>query len=192
MNVGLDEPLERRRAAFERLRGTHGPLHRSEEPATSHTPLHAEWWLEAEPERGRVRVEITMDPQAVPKLQYVELTSIPEPGPDLRAGAEALVAAVNGGTPGGLAFGDGADLIAVERDHLLVHTLFGRATLGPPTAAGPTNATFRVDAERGALDLTLTVDTRDASSRRHGRHARPGRRSPTCADRASGVSSAPR
>ena len=83
---------------------------------------------------------------------------MPEPGQGLRAAAEALVAAANGGTKDGLAFGDGVDLIAVERDHLLVKTLFGRATLGPPTAAGPAGATFRVDAERGALDLALTVD----------------------------------
>ena len=96
MNVDMDEPIERRRAAFERLRETHGPLHRSDEPATSDTPLHAEWWLDGAPGRGRVRVEITMDPQAVPKLQQVELTSVPEPGPDLRAAAEALVAAANG------------------------------------------------------------------------------------------------
>ena len=93
INVDMDEPLERRRAAFERLRDTHGPLHRSDAPSTSDTPLHAEWWLEAGPGRGRIRVEITMDPQAVPKLQFIELTSIPEPAPELRAAAEALVAA---------------------------------------------------------------------------------------------------
>ena len=162
MNVDLDEPLARRRAAFERLRETHGPLHRSDAPSTSDTPLHAEWWLDAAPERGRVRVEITMDPQAVPKLQYMELTSIPEPGPELRAAAEALVAAANAETTDGPALGDGADRTALERDRVLVTTFFGRATLGPPTAAGPVGAlagaTFRVDAEHGALDLAITVD----------------------------------
>jgi hypothetical protein len=162
MNVDLDEPLARRRAAFERLRETHGPLHRSDAPSTSDTPLHAEWWLDAAPGRGRVRVEITMDPQAVPKLQYMELTSIPEPGPELRAAAEALVAAANAETTDGPALGDGADRTALERDRVLVTTFFGRATLGPPTAAGPVGAlagaTFRVDAEHGALDLAITVD----------------------------------
>jgi hypothetical protein len=158
MNVDMDEPLERRRAAFERLREAHGPLHRSDAPAISDTPLHAEWWLEAAPDRGRVRVEITMDPQAVPKLQYMELTSIPEPSPQLRAAAEALVAAANAEPTDGPALGDGVDRAVLERDRLLVHTLFGRATLGAPTAAGATNATFRVDAERGALDLALTID----------------------------------
>ena len=158
MNVDMDEPLERRRAAFDRLRETHGPLHRSDEPATSDTPLHAEWWLDGASGRGRLRAEITMDPQAVPKLQHVELTSVPEPGPDLRAAAEALVAAANGEATDALPLGDGADSAAIERDRLLVSALFGPVTLGPATAGGSSSATFRAHAERGALDLALTVD----------------------------------
>ena len=156
MNVAMDEPLERRRATFERLRETHGPLHRSDEPATSDTPLHAAWWLEGAPGRGRVRLEITMGPQAVPKLQYMELTSVPEPSAELRVAAGSIVAATNGET--GAPLGVGADSSAMERDRFLVHTLFGPATLGRPTAGGPASATFRVDTERGALDLALTVD----------------------------------
>jgi CubicO group peptidase (beta-lactamase class C family) len=160
MNVDMDEPLERRRAAFDRLRETHGPLHRSHEPATSDTPLHAEWWLDGASGCGRVRVEITMDPQAVPKLQHVEVTSVPEPGPLLRAAAEALVAAANTGTIVAVPFANGAHRIAIERDRFLVSALFGPATLGPTTAGGSSSATFRVHAERGALDLALTVDDR--------------------------------
>jgi CubicO group peptidase (beta-lactamase class C family) len=158
MNVDMDEPLERRRVALDRLRETHGPLHRSDEPATSDTPLHAEWWLDGAPGRGRVRVEITMDPQPVPKLQHVALTSVPEPSPDLRAGAEALVAAANGEPTDAPTLGDGADRAAIERDRFLVSALFGSVTLGSVTAGGSSSATFRVHAERGALDLTLTVD----------------------------------
>jgi hypothetical protein len=57
--------------------------------------LHVEWWLDGASGHGRVRVEITLDPQAVPKLQHMELTSVPEPSQHLRAAAEALVSAAN-------------------------------------------------------------------------------------------------
>ena len=120
MNVDMDEPLDRRRAAFDRLRETHGPLHRSDEPATSDTPLHVEWWLDGASGHGRVRVEITLDPQAVPKLQHMEVTSVPEPGPDLRAAAEALVSAANGEATDMLPLADTADGAAIERDRFLV------------------------------------------------------------------------
>ena len=158
MNVDMDEPLERRRAAFDRLRETHGPLHRSDEPATSDTPLHVEWWLDGASGHGRVRVEITLDPQAVPKLQHMEVTSVPEPGPHLRAAAEALVSAANGEATDMLPLADTADGAAIERDRFLVSALFGPGTLGPATAGGSSSATFRVHAERGAVDLALIVD----------------------------------
>ena len=158
MNVDMDEPLERRRAAFDRLRETHGPLHRSDEPATSDTPLHVEWWLDGASGRGRVRVEITLDPQAVPKLQHMELTSVPEPSQHLRAAAEALVSAANGEATDELPLADTADGAAIERDRFLVSALFGPGTLGPATAGGSSSATFRVHAERGAVDLALIVD----------------------------------
>jgi hypothetical protein len=39
-----------------------------------------------------------------------------------------------------------------------VSALFGSGTLGPATAGGSSSATFRVHAERGAVDLALIVD----------------------------------
>jgi hypothetical protein len=153
MNVGMDEPIERRRVAIERLRKAHGPLHRSNEAPTSDTPSHIEWWLDAEPGRGRVRAEITLDPQAEAKVQYLAMTSVPEPDARLRSAAESLVASANGdvsATP--------PAIDDVDRDLTLVRTLFGPLTLGSPTAADAANATFRVTGERGALDLALTMD----------------------------------
>jgi serine-type D-Ala-D-Ala carboxypeptidase/endopeptidase len=153
MNVDMDEPIEQRRSVVERLRETHGALRRSDDVPTSDTPLHSEWWLDAETGRGRVRVEITLDPQPEPKVQYLELTSVPEPDTRLREAAEALVAAANGEGEATPSAGDD-----VERDLELVRTLFGRVTLGPPTAAGEGGATFRVTAEHGVLDLALVMD----------------------------------
>jgi hypothetical protein len=142
MNVDLDEPLEHRRAAIERLRETHGELRRSDEPATGDSPFHLAWWLEGE--RGRVKVEILLDPQPTPKVQSLELTSVPEPDERLAAEAAAQVDAANGEVP--------------EPDLVLVRALFGRCTLGHPVAADATSATFRVKGERGELDLTVTID----------------------------------
>lgn len=153
MNVDMDEPIERRRDAIEGIRQAHGPLHRSNAAPTSDTPSHIEWWLDAEPGRGRVRVEITLDPQAEPRVQYLSLTSVPEPDPRLRAAAEAMVASANGeaseSPPG---------IDDVDRDLLLVRTLFGPVTLGPPTAAATASATFRVTGEHGELELALAMD----------------------------------
>lgn len=153
MNVDMDEPLEHRRAAIQRLRERHGPLHRSEERAISDTPLHAAWWLEGEPGRGRVRAEITLDPRSVPRVQHLELVGVAEPDPRLRDAAAACVASANGEPDAEPPAGDD-----VERDLTLVSTLFGRMTLGAPTAAGVTSATFRVIAERGTLELALSLD----------------------------------
>lgn len=145
MNVDMDEPMERRRSALEPLRETHGALRRSEEAPTSDTPFHAAWWLDGEPGRGRVKVEITLDPQPVPKVQWLELTSVPEPDPRVRAAAETLVGSAN-------------DETVLERDPLLVRTLFGPSRLGAPIAADALSATFGVIAERGTLDLAISID----------------------------------
>lgn len=157
MNVGMDESIERRRAAIERLREMHGTLRRSDEEPTLWSPFGAEWWLEGEPGRGRVKVEITLDPQPMPKVQHLELTSVPELDPRLRAAAEALVVSANG-DPIEIPLGDDVDRPTVERDSLLVRTLFGRGRLGAPVAADGTSGTFRVVAEHGSVDLTASID----------------------------------
>jgi CubicO group peptidase (beta-lactamase class C family) len=161
MNVDMDEPIERRRAAIERLREIHGALRRSEEEPAFWSPFGGEWWLEGEPGRGRVKVEITLDPQPVPKVQHLDLTSVPEPDPHQRAAAEALVASANKETAEIPPLDDDTDREAVERDLLLVRTLFGRVTLGAPVAAAASSTTFRVVADHGALDLAVSIDADD-------------------------------
>jgi CubicO group peptidase (beta-lactamase class C family) len=158
MNVELDEPIEGRRVAIEKLRETHGTLRRSDEAPTSDTPLHAAWWLDGEPGRGRVKVEITLDPQPAPRVQWLELTSVPEPDPRLHAAAEALVASANG-EPLDISFGGDVDITAMRRDLLFVRTLFGAGRLGAPIAAKDLGATFGVITDRGALDLAVSIDT---------------------------------
>ncbi len=142
MNVDMDEPMDRRRVAIDRLREKHGTLRRSDEPSRSDSPFHLAWWLEGD--RGRVHAEITMDPQPTPKVQYLELTSVPEPDLRVREAAERLVAS--------------AHASATEGDPLLVRTLFGPCELGRAVASDGTSATYRVNAARGDLDLAVTID----------------------------------
>ena len=97
MNVDLDEPVARRRAAIEGLQATHGTLtpDAAVEPE-SHGPSHLAWWLRGE--RGRVRVEILMSPERPPRVQGLTIISVPEPPPQLADIARRLAASL--GTPG--------------------------------------------------------------------------------------------
>ena len=128
MNVDMDEPMEHRRAAIERLREAHGALRRSDEAPASDTPFHAAWWLEGEPGRGRVKVEITLDPQPFPRVQYLELASVPEPDGRLRATAEILVSSANGTAAELPPLADIVDRISLERDLVLVRTFVRSGT----------------------------------------------------------------
>jgi hypothetical protein len=152
MNVGLDEPLEHRKASLERLHEVHGQLRRSDESPVSHSPMHLEWWLEGE--RGRVRIEISLDPEPEPRVQTFQVTSVPEPEDWVFAAAKELVALSNG-QPAELAAAEDLDRAALELDALMVRTLFGDAHLGPSVVADRHSHTFRVHAERGDLNLQL-------------------------------------
>ena len=71
MNVELDEPLPRRRAEFERLRGVHGRFRRdSSARPTSNSPAHIAWWLRGE--HGRVRVDDPAEPGIVSAASEVD------------------------------------------------------------------------------------------------------------------------
>jgi CubicO group peptidase (beta-lactamase class C family) len=154
-NVALDEPWDRRRETIERLRTTHGTLRPSDEPAGGESPFHAVWWLEGD--RGRVRVEVRLDSQSEPKVQSLDLTSVPEPEPPVRTAAEGLVAAVNGEAGEELPIPDASHRQRVERDLLLVRTLFGPCRLGRPVESDGSSATFGVIADLGKLDLAVAV-----------------------------------
>jgi len=116
MNVELDEPLASRRAAIERLRAAHGSLRADpSEPPTSDSPAHLEWWMHGE--RGRVKVEILLDPERPPRVQAFKLTSVPEPPAGLTAIAARLAGLL--GEPGAawpadLPLASSADRVAIE------------------------------------------------------------------------------
>jgi hypothetical protein len=161
MNVELDEPLARRRAAIERLTEVHGTLRADDtETPESHSPAHLAWWLSGE--RGRVRAAILMSPERPSRVQGLTLTSVPEPPAGLTAIAARLVAVLGEPAPSWpetVPLASGADRPAMERSLRAAAARFGPVTLGPATAGdGEKVATWRLTGERGSLSLELELD----------------------------------
>jgi CubicO group peptidase (beta-lactamase class C family) len=154
MNIPLDEPLDRRKYEIAGLRETHGALRRSDEDEISRSPMHLEWWLDGE--RGRVRLEISVDPEPEPRVQKLLVTSVPEPEPWVVAAAEDVTAVANAQATN-VAPTTNADPVPLDRDALIVRTLFGRLALGPIIASKNDHRTFRVRGENGDVDLELTI-----------------------------------
>ena len=167
MNVELDEPLADRRAAFEKLRASHGAL-TPDEPGTETTygPSHQEWWLRGE--RGRVRIEMLLDPESPPRVQWLEVTSVPEPSPRLAGFAAQIVAllAAPGVTwPDDVELAPAVDRPALERALRAAEAGFGPVELGPVLEGdGEKSATWRLIGGRGGrrrLRLELAVEGPD-------------------------------
>ena len=165
MNVELDEPLARRRAALDRIREVHGPLRADAElTAEADTPQHAGWWLAGE-KGGRVKIEIRLSPEPVPLVQTFEVTSVPVPSSALAKVAAAVLRALNGraaALPKTLKLGPAVDRPALDRVIRIAAARFAPLTLGPAVGGdGSASATWRLRSERGELELAIE---RDATS----------------------------
>ncbi len=137
-NMAADEPLPSRRAWFEQIRERHGRLRR--EPSTRPTcgvagepvsPAQCSWWL-ADEHGGRVRVDLLLSPHPEPLIQWLVVTSVPAPEPELVDLASA-------------------DVVARSAD-----PRWAGARLGVPIGGdGSVRAVFTV--EGAALDAEVTV-----------------------------------
>ena len=161
MNVELDEPLASRQAVIERLREQHGTLRPDDtEPTESLTSFHLVWWLKGD--RGRVKVEILLSPELPPKVQAMNLTSVPEPPAVLVDAAERIVAALDRPVvawPEELLLGPDLDADAVLRALRATEARFAPTTLGQSIEGdGERKATFQLHSTRGRLDLALELD----------------------------------
>ena len=98
MNMDLDEPRERRRAAIRKVAAELGPFRTDEtRPPVSDSPFHVAWWLRGE--RGRVRLAILLSPEPRPRLQSLAITGRPRSVARLEVAAGAVVAATNEPAP---------------------------------------------------------------------------------------------
>lgn len=162
MNVDLDEPLDRRRAELDRIRELHGPLHPDPDlPEQSQTSLHVAWWL-ADDHGGRMHVEIRLSPEAPPRVQTFNVTSVPPPATALQTRAVAVVSAINGQEatlPTDLVLGPELDRAALNRIVRIVAARHAPLVLGPSTAGdGTTTATWQLRWDHGELELAITLD----------------------------------
>jgi CubicO group peptidase (beta-lactamase class C family) len=164
MNVELDEPLAERRATFERLREVHGPLAADEQtPIESYSPANLAWWMAGE--RGRVRVEILLDPERPPLVQSLDISSVPDPPRELAAVAARiaeLLGAPGPTWPSDIPLADSIDRQAVGRALRAAEALFGPVRLGQPIAGdGEKSASWRLSGDRGQLTLELAQESRN-------------------------------
>jgi serine-type D-Ala-D-Ala carboxypeptidase/endopeptidase len=161
MNMDLDEPRDRRRAAVEQLVAELGPFQPDDgRPVESDTPAHLAWWLRGP--GGRVRLAILVSPEPRPRLQLLSITAVPDPSPRLQAAAEAVVAAANDDSPAwpaDLETGPDLDTAVVERSMRAAAARFGRLRLDQPRAGdGRTTTTFDATGSDGRAEVTITVD----------------------------------
>jgi CubicO group peptidase (beta-lactamase class C family) len=162
MNIELDEPLERRRVAIERLSVTHGALRPddSDEPV-SHSPAHLAWWMAGD--RGRVQIDLLMSPERPPRVQRFAVTSVPEPTSALAAIAGRVLELLRGpgpAWPDDLGLAEAVDRDALGRALRAAEAGWGPLVLGPVIAGdGRTVARWRLQGDRGELELELTLAT---------------------------------
>jgi CubicO group peptidase (beta-lactamase class C family) len=161
MNVELDEPIARRRGIFEKLRASHGVLRPDPDaPAESLSPFHIAWWMRGE--RGRVQIEIQLSPEGEPRVQTLNLTSVPEPAPELASAAALVQAALETPSPlwpATLPLAAEVDQVALRRALLAAAARFTPIERTAVVAGdGAKTASFRFSGARGAFELRLTRD----------------------------------
>lgn len=164
MNVELDEPLERRRTAIEQIRSTHGRLSADpDEPTRSESPFHLEWWMRGE--RGRVRLEILLTPELPPRVQALNLASVPDPSAEFARAASQVVAALTPADgesvviPDDLPLGPAVDRAGLGRALRATQARFGQLALGPPIGGdGVRSTTYRLIGDHGKVELALEWD----------------------------------
>jgi CubicO group peptidase (beta-lactamase class C family) len=152
MNMDLDEPRDRRRAAVAAaVASVGGPLRPDPgRPDASATPAERTWWRRGE--RGWLRLGALLSPEPSPRLQRLTVDAVLDPAPALMAAAGSILAAAATGPslPPELAVADAVDRDGFARAAQAGSARFGRMRLGLPVAGdGATTATWVLETERG-------------------------------------------
>jgi CubicO group peptidase (beta-lactamase class C family) len=161
MNVALDEPFDVRRAQIDRIREVHGRLWPDpSEPVVTDTPAHLGWWLVGE-RGGRVYVEIVLGPERPARVQWLELTSVPDPSPALTAIAGRVVELLGEGRPSWpaeLPLDETVDRERLDRELRAADAIFGPLALGAVIAGdGAAKASWRLTGPRGRVTLAVEL-----------------------------------
>lgn len=163
-NVDLDRPLTLRRAELEQVRERLGPLVPDPSaPVDLPSPAQCSWWMRGP--GGRVQLEILLTPQLPPRVQTLTVTPAPNPGPDLRAAADLVVAQLAQPCPQWPEeLATAADLPRKDLARLLrVASAWAGACdiVGVTAGDGESHAVFRLAGEHAELSLTLGLDPVD-------------------------------
>jgi hypothetical protein len=113
-------------------------------------------------ERGRVQIEIQLSPEREPLVQTLNLTSVPEPPPELVVVAGLVRAAIDTPTPAwpaAIPLADSVDTTLLHRALLAASARFAPIERQSVVAGdGVTKASFRFSGIRGSFELRMTRD----------------------------------
>jgi CubicO group peptidase (beta-lactamase class C family) len=164
INVDQDEPLGHRRGTFDEIRRTHGRLVRDGSAEFRYeSPAHLIWWMRGE-RAGRVRIEIVLSPERPPRVQTLEVRSVPDPPASVRDLADRVVVLLGRGAsswPDDLVPAGATEEERATGDRMLRASgaMAAACTLGDAVAGdGETTATFPLHGERVDLALTVSLD----------------------------------
>jgi len=160
MNMDLDETRERRRAALDAtVASVGGPFHPDPaRPPWSSSTAERLWWRRGE--RGWLRLHAKVNPEPLPRLQWLSVEALVDPSPALAAAAAAVLAAsaVGPDLPAALAVAPAFDRARHARSAAAASARFGTLRLGLLKGGdGVTTATWQLETERGGRAMLRVV-----------------------------------
>lgn len=165
VNFFLDTPRNAWRQRLESLQRSHGVL-RVDGEIEVHNPLRGQW--KARGERGWCTIWITLAPTVPPRVQHLSIDSILPPENKMQKALEDVLAATTKPTLRAVnrVFAPEIDRRAMLTHLRVVNLLYGAPTLESIIGGdGVERCVARVQSDRGALDLTITLHLRTGKVR---------------------------
>jgi CubicO group peptidase (beta-lactamase class C family) len=162
-NVAQDAPFAERRRVIALVRERIGDFgdDAGRRPEFD-TPAHCRWWLTGE--HGTVQVQIQLNPERPPRVQWLMLAVPPAADSPLRAALDALVAWLNGPDrewPSSVPAADPVDTALLARRLRMAAAWAGQCRAGACKAGdGTSSAAVELLGEHATLTLALAVDPR--------------------------------
>ncbi len=166
-NLFLDESLEERRSSITKLRAGLGSCKRGRLDAEN--ALRGKFRIDCE--AGWLNVELTLAPVEPPKVQFLEVSAGRPASPALKQAAETLTAAMASGTRS-LRLAPSLKKEDVAARLEATRSAYGTCKLGDVIEGdGVGTAKFMLACDRGALELSVSVEEGRITKATFGRHA---------------------
>jgi CubicO group peptidase (beta-lactamase class C family) len=160
-NVAQDAPFAERRRVIALIRERIGDFRddAGRRPEFD-TPAHCRWWLTGE--HGTVQVQIQLNPERPPRVQWLMLAVPPASGSPLRTALDGLVAWLNGTDrewPSSVPAAGPVDTALLARRLRMAAAWAGQCRVGACKAGdGISSAAVELLGEHATLTLALAVD----------------------------------